>query len=32
MMAVDEDHLCYGGSVVLTSRLNDLLLSWEAKK
>lgn len=32
MMAVDEDHLCYGGSVILTSRLNDLLLSWEAKK
>ncbi len=31
-MAVDEDHLCYGGSVVLTSRLNNLLLSWEAKK
>ena len=32
MMAVDEDHLCYGGSVMLTSRLNKLLLSWEAKK
>ena len=32
MMAVDEDHLCSGGSVILTSHLNDLLLSWENKK
>jgi hypothetical protein len=32
LMAVDEDHLCYGGSVMLTSRLNNLLLSWENKK
>ena len=31
-MAVDEDHLCSGGSVILTSHLNDLLLSWEKKK
>jgi Uncharacterized conserved protein len=31
-MAVDEDHLCYEGSVLLTSRLNELLLSWEKKK
>lgn len=31
-MAVDEDHLCYNGSVLLTSRLNEVLLSWEAKK
>ena len=31
-MAFDEDHLCYGGSVVLTSRLNKFLLSWETKK
>lgn len=32
LMAVDEDHLCYGGSYMLTSRLNRLLLSWEAEK
>ncbi|ACX76159.1 putative lipoprotein, TIGR02171 [Fibrobacter succinogenes subsp. succinogenes S85] len=32
LMAVDEDHLCYGGSYILTSRLNRLLLSWEAEK
>ena len=32
MMAVDEDHLCSGGSFILTSHLNDLLLSWENKK
>ncbi|WP_414655237.1 TIGR02171 family lipoprotein [Fibrobacter sp. UBA4297] len=32
LMAVDEDHLCNGGSMILTSRLNDFLLSWEAKK
>jgi hypothetical protein len=32
MMAVDEDHLCAGGSVILTSHLNDLLLSWESQK
>ena len=31
-MAIDEDHLCGGGSVILTSRLNKLLLSWESKK
>ena len=31
-MAFDEDHLCYGGSVLLTSRLNKFLLSWETKK
>ncbi len=31
-MAIDEDHLCYGGSVLLTSRLNELMLSWEKKK
>ena len=28
-MAVDEDHLCYGGSVLLTSRLNKLLSTLE---
>ena len=32
MMAVDEDHLCYGGAGVLTNRLNTLLLSWEQKE
>ena len=32
LMAVDEDHLCGGGSVILTSHLNDFLLSWEKKK
>ena len=31
-MAIDEDHLCGAGSVILTSRLNKLLLSWESKK
>ncbi len=31
-MAIDEDHLCYGGGVLLTSRLNKFLLSWDAKK
>ena len=31
-MAIDEDHLCYGGGVILTTRLNNLLLSWENKK
>jgi hypothetical protein len=31
-MAIDEDHLCSGGSFILTSHLNDLLLSWENKK
>ena len=28
-MAIDEDHLCYAGATLLTSRLNKLLLSWE---
>ena len=31
-MAIDEDHLCSGGSVILTSHLNDFLLSWEKEK
>ncbi len=32
LMAVDEDHLCYGGSTILTNRLNEFLLSWENEK
>ena len=32
LMALDEDHLCSGGSVILSSRLNQVLLSWENKK
>jgi hypothetical protein len=31
-MAIDEDHLCYAGSLALTARLNKFLLSWENKK
>ena len=31
-MAIDEDHLCYGGSILLTSRLNDLFVSLEGKE
>jgi hypothetical protein len=31
-MAVDEDHLCYGGAGLLSYRLNNLLLSWEQEK
>lgn len=31
-MAIDEDHLCSGGSIILTSHLNDFLISWEAQK
>ena len=31
-MAIDEDHLCYAGAIQLTSRLNELLLSWEGEK
>ena len=31
-MAIDEDHLCYAGSVTMTARLNKLLLSLESKK
>ena len=31
-MAIDEDHLCYGGSILLTAKLDKFLLSWETKK
>jgi len=31
-MAIDEDHLCYGGANLFSSRLKDLLMSLEEKK
>jgi len=30
-MAIDEDHLCYAGSIQMSKRLNKLLLSLEAE-